>query len=82
MMNFGNIGRMGGAVASYISTPEGQEIVKKFLSSPDGVALLKNFASTSEGQKVIAGILPQLLGSLNLPPGVADMITGALASRV
>lgn len=82
MMNFGNMGGMGGAVAGFFSTPEGQETVKKFLSSPDGITLLKNFASTPEGQKVIAGILPQVLNSLNLPPGMADMIKGALASRV
>ncbi|MEN6443899.1 MAG: hypothetical protein WC391_06135 [Methanoregula sp.] len=80
-MDFGSIGTMGGAVAGYISTPEGQEKVKAFLSSPDGISLLKNFASTPEGQKVMMSVLPSVLGGLNLPPGVADMIKGALGSQ-
>ena len=33
-MNFGSIGGMGGAVASYIATPEGQDAIKKFLRIP------------------------------------------------
>jgi len=81
MMNFGNIGGMGGAVASFISTPEGQETVKKFLSSPDGITMMKNFAATPEGQKLIMSVLPQVLGNQNLPPGAADMIKGALGSN-
>lgn len=77
-MDFGSLGGMGGAVAGYLKTPEGQEAVKKFLASPDGIAMLKNFAGTPDGQKTIAGILPQIVGSMNLPPGVADAIKKAL----
>jgi hypothetical protein len=80
MMNFGNMGGMSGAVASFISTPEGQETVKKFLVSPDGITMMKNFAATPEGQKLMMTVLPQVLGNLNLPPGAADMIKGALGS--
>ena len=81
MMNFGNRGGMSGAVASFISMPEGQEPVKKFLSSPDGITMMKNFAATPEGQKLMMTVLPQVLGNLNLPPGAADMIKGALGSH-
>jgi hypothetical protein len=77
-MDFGSIGGMGGAVAGFLATPQGQEQVKSFLSSPDGIALLKNFAATPDGQKVILSVLPTVLGALNLPPGVADMIKGAI----
>jgi len=80
-MDFGSIGGFGGSVAGLLATPQGQEQVKSFLSSPDGIALLKNFASTPEGQKVMISVLPTILGALNLPPGVADMIKGAIASR-
>jgi len=80
-MNFGNLAGIGGAASSFLSTPEGQDAVKKFLLSPDGISLLKNFASTPEGQKVIMGILPQMLGAMNLPPGVAEMIKGAIGSQ-
>jgi hypothetical protein len=79
--DFGAIGGVGGAVAGYLSTPEGQESVKKFLASPQGVALLQNFAGTPEGQKTMLSVLPQVIGGLNLPPGAADMITGAIANR-
>jgi len=77
-MNFGNISGIGGAVASYITTPEGQDAVKKYLTSPEGVAMLQNFVGTPEGKKTILSILPQILGGLNLPPGIADMIKGSL----
>jgi len=80
-MNFGTIGGMGGAVAGYLATPEGQDTIKKFLASPEGIALLQNFAGTPEGKKTMSGVLPQVLGGLNLPPGVADTVKGALSGQ-
>ena len=80
-MNFGNLAGLGGAAASYLSTPEGQDAVKKWLTSPEGMQLLQNFAMTPDGQKVMAGILPQVLGGANLPPGVLDMVKGALGGQ-
>lgn len=77
-MNFGNLGGMGGAVAGYISTPEGQEAVKQFLASPEGITLLKNFAGSAEGKKAMASVLPSVLTGLNLPAGASEMITAAL----
>jgi hypothetical protein len=80
-MDFGNLGSIGGAVSGYLTTPEGQEAVKKFLASPQGVALLQNFAGTPDGQKTMLQVLPQVLGGLNLPPGAADMIKTAIGGR-
>jgi len=80
-MNFGTIGGMGGAVAGYLATPEGQDAIKKFLASPEGIALLQNFAGTPEGKKTMSGILPQVLGGLNLPPGVSDTVKNALSGQ-
>jgi hypothetical protein len=80
-MNFGTLGNMGGAAASYLSTPEGQEAVKKFLASPEGMKLLQNFAGTPDGQKTILSVLPQCIGGLNLPPGAADILKGALNTQ-
>jgi hypothetical protein len=65
---------MSGSIAGYIATPEGQEAVKKYLASPEGSTMLQNFVSSPEGKKVMLTMLPQILGGLNLPPGVADMI--------
>lgn len=80
-MNFGNLGGMAGAVEGYLTTPEGQDAIKKFLASPEGIALLQNFAGTSDGQKTMLSILPTVLGGLNLPPGVADTVKSALPSQ-
>jgi len=77
-MNFGSLGGMGGAVASYLATPEGQEAAKQFLASPDGINLLKTFAASPAGQKALLSIVPTLLDGMNLPPGVKEMITAAL----
>jgi len=80
-MNFGTIGGMGGAVAGYLQTAEGQEAVKKFLASPQGIALLQNFAGSAEGKKTLMGVLPNLLSGLNLPAGTAETINGAIQSQ-
>jgi len=80
-MNFGNLGGMGGAAAGYLATPEGQDAIKKFLASPEGIVMLQKFIGTPEGQKTMLSILPQVLGGLNLPPGVLDMVKGALGSQ-
>lgn len=81
IMNFGNIGSIGGAVTDYMATPEGKEAVMKFLASPQGMALLQNFAGTPDGKKTMAGLLPQVLGGMNLPPGAAEMVLGALGAQ-
>jgi hypothetical protein len=80
-MNFGDIGSMGGAVARFIATSEGQDAIRKFLALPDGITMLQSFAGIPEGQKVILSILPQILGGLNLPPGVGDSIKGAIGTQ-
>ena len=80
-MNFGTIGGIGGAVAGYLQTPEGQEAVKKFLASPEGIKLLQNFMGTPEGKKTMAGVLPTVLSGLNLPAGASELITNALKNQ-
>lgn len=77
-MNFGTLGGIGGAVAGYLQTPEGQETVKKFLASPEGLRLLQDFAGTAEGKRALAGLLPQILSGLNLPAGASELIANAL----
>ncbi len=51
LMNFGSLGGMGGAVAGYLATPEGQEAAKKYLSYPDGITMPKGFIETPEERK-------------------------------
>jgi len=80
-MNFGALGGMGGAVAGFLQTPEGQEAAKKFLASPDGIRLLQDFIGTPEGKQTLATVLPTVLSGMNLPPGVSEIITNALKNR-
>ncbi len=80
-MNFGDIGGIGWVVESYLVTPEGRNTVKKYLNSPEGIMMLQKFAGTPEGKETIISILPHILGRLNLPPGAADTIKGALGSK-
>ena len=81
-MNFGNLGGMGGAVGSYLSTPEGQEAAKQYLASPDGIAMLKVFIATPEGKKTILSVLPALLDGVNLPPVIKDAVISAIGTSV
>jgi len=80
-MNFGALGGMGGAVAGFLQTPEGQEAAKKFLASPDGIRLLQDFIGTPEGKQTLATVLPTVLSGMNLPPGVSEIIINALKTR-
>ena len=80
-MNFGDIGRIGWVVESYVATQEGRIEVKKYLTSPDGIAMLQKFVGTPEGKETILTILPHILGGLNLSPGAVDTIEGALDSK-
>ena len=81
-MNLGSLGCIGGAVGSYLSTPEGQEAAKKYLASPEGIAMLKGFVGTPEGKKTLLSVLPMLLDGLNLPPAIKDAVVSALSSAL
>ncbi len=77
-MDFGSLGGMGGAIGSFLASPDGQDAAKKFLASPQGTDMLKSFAATQEGQKALMSVVPVILDGINLPPGVKDMILAAL----
>ena len=79
-VNFGDIGGIGWVVESYIATSEGRNAVKKYLTFPEGIAMLQKFVGTPEGKETIVSILPHIPSGLNLPPGSADTIKGALGS--
>lgn len=81
-MNFGSLGGMGGAVAGYLATPEGQEAVKKYLASPEGSVMLKGFIASPEGQKTILSVLPVLLDGLNLSPEIKNAVKSAINSSL
>ena len=80
-MNFGDIGGLHWVIERYVETPDGRNVVKKYFTSPEGTAMLQKFAGTPEGQETILSILPHIVGKLNLPPGAADTIRGALGSE-
>ena len=80
-MNFGDIGGLHWVIERYVETPDGRNEVKKYFTSPEGTAMLQKFAGTPEGKETILNILPHILGRLNLPPGAADTIQGALGRK-
>lgn len=75
------LGVWAGLLPATLQPQEGQDAIKKFLALPEGIALLQNFAGTFEGKKTMSGILPQVPGGLNLPPGVADTIMSAFSGQ-
>ena len=80
-MNFGNLEGLGGSIAGFISTSEGQTAVKNFLATPDGMSLLKDFAATPQGQQAIMSILPSVVDGLDLPEPVKAMIKSAAPAQ-
>lgn len=61
---------MNGFVATYLASPQGQEMVHRYLSSPEGQRAIREYLSTPEGKQTARAILPVLLEGIDLPDTV------------
>jgi hypothetical protein len=68
-------------VAGYITSPKGQEAVRKFLSSPEGQKAIDAYLATPEGRKMGRFILARALDGLDLPATVREQVRTALAEK-
>lgn len=69
---------MGGMIASYLASPEGQKKVHEFLSSPEGKDVVRNYLSTPGGQRLARDLLGAALDGLDLPGDLKATIRAAL----
>ena len=72
---------MGGMVASYLASPEGQKKVHEYLSSPAGKEVVRKYLATPGGQMLARELLSTALDSLELPQDVKDIIRKALDNQ-
>jgi hypothetical protein len=77
----GQLDCMQAMVAGYITSPKGQEAVRKFLTSPEGQRAIDAYLATPEGQKMGKLILARALDSLDLPAPVREQVRTALAEK-
>ena len=77
-MDFGSLGGMGGAIGSFLASPDGQDAAKKFLASPQGYRNAEKFCSYSGRTESPHERCPGHIEGINLPPGVKEMILAAL----
>lgn len=72
---------MGGMIASYLASPDGQQKVHEFLSSPDGKEVVRNYLSTPGGQQLARDLLSAALDGLDLPADLKVTIRAALEKK-
>jgi hypothetical protein len=74
MVNLGNLGGLGSTMEGMLSSPEGQDQIKKFISSPEGKQMLVQFVSGPEGKQLAGQLLMPILQNLQIPDNIKDMV--------
>ena len=72
---------MKGLAASYLTSPNGQEMIHNFISSADGQASIKEYLATPAGKQTTQLLLPHMLDGLNLPEDVKEKIQIVISER-
>jgi hypothetical protein len=72
---------MGGMIASYLISPDGQEKIHQFLSSPEGKECVRNYLATPGGQQLARELLSTALDSLDLPQELKETIRAGLGKQ-
>jgi len=62
-----NDGMMNGFMATYLASPQGQEMVHRYLSSPEGQRAIREYLLTPKGKQTARILLPALLEAIDLP---------------
>jgi hypothetical protein len=65
---------MNGVVASYLSSPQGIEMIHNYLSSKEGHALIRDYLTTPRGRQTAADILPLVLDAVDLPGDIKNSV--------
>jgi len=72
---------LGGMAAHFLSTPQGQQMIKDYLSTPEGQKSLDAFLKTPHGQQVAMLLLSRALDGLDLPEETKGSIRRALDGK-
>jgi len=72
---------MKGFVATYLASPQGQEMIQRYLASQEGQTAIRVYLSTPEGKQTARAILPVLLDGIDLPDGIRGSLQEILGQR-
>ena len=69
---------LGGMAAHFLSSPQGQRMIREYLSTPEGQKAVDTFLLTPHGQQMALLLLSRALDGLDLPGETKDRIRDAL----
>ena len=69
---------LGGMAAHFLSTPQGQQMIREYLSTPEGQKAVDTFLLTPHGQQMAMLLLSRALDGLDLPPETKETIRNAI----
>ena len=72
---------MQGMIAGYVSSPKGQEAIRKYLSSPEGKKTIDAYLATPEGQEMAGWVLSRALEGLELSAEARAEVSAALEAK-
>lgn len=72
---------MKGLVATYLASPQGQEMVNRYLSSAEGLVSIRDYLSTPDGKQTAQMILPRVLDVVDLPEKVKNSVRTTIGRK-
>jgi len=72
---------MKGLVATYLASPQGQEMVNRYLSSAEGQVSIRDYLSTPDGKQTAQMILPLVLDVVDLPEEVKNSVRTTMGRK-
>ena len=70
-----------GLVASYLTSPQGMEMIHTYISSSAGQASIREYLTTPRGKQIALDFLPLLLDVIELPDEVKNSVRENLCKK-
>lgn len=72
---------LGGMAAHFLSSPQGQQMIRDYLSTPEGQQAVDAFLKTPHGQEMAILLLSRSLDGLDLPEETRESVRRALDGK-
>lgn len=70
-----------GLVASYLTSPQGMEMILKYISSSNGQVSIREYLKTPGGKQIALDIMPLLLDVIEIPDDVKNTVRECLGNK-
>jgi tripartite-type tricarboxylate transporter receptor subunit TctC len=68
-------------VASYVTSPQGMEMILTYISSSNGQAAIRQYLKTPGGKQIALDIMPLLLDVIEIPDDVKNTVRECLGNK-